>query len=69
MNADNSNTYRVEDMSCGHCEAAVRGEVEQVSGVETVEVDLGSKRVAVHGDFEDRAVRAAIADAGYGAAA
>lgn len=69
MNADDSNTYQVEGISCGHCEAAVRGEVEKVSGVETVEVDPGSKQVVVHGDFEDRAVRAAIAEAGYEAAA
>ena len=69
MNADNSDTYRVDDMSCGHCKAAVRGEVEKVSGVETVEVDLGSKQIVVRGDFEDKAVRAAIADAGYEAAA
>jgi copper chaperone CopZ len=65
MGADNSNTYRVEGMSCGHCEAAVRDEVAKVSGVEVVKVDLGSKQVAVRGEFEDAAVRAAIALAGY----
>ena len=68
MRADHSNTYRVEGMSCGHCEAAVRDEVENVPGVEDVDVDLGSKRVVVRGAFGDATVRAAIATAGYEAA-
>ncbi len=62
-------TYRVEGMSCGHCEAAVREELEKVSGVEAVAVDLASKQVVVRGDFDDGAVRAAIEEAGYEAAA
>ena len=65
----NSNTYRVDGMSCGQCEVAVRDEVEKVSGVEAVEVDLGSKQVVVRGRFDDDAVRAAIDEAGYEAAA
>ena len=69
MSMDKSTTYRVEGMSCGHCEAAVRDEVRRVSGVESVEVDLGAKQVVVRGDFEDAAVRAAIDDAGYESAA
>ncbi len=64
-----TDTYRVEGMSCGHCEAAVRDELEKVGGVEAVAVDLASKEVVVHGDFEDEAVRAAIEGAGYEAAA
>ena len=62
-------TYHVEGMSCGHCKAAVRGEVEQVRGVKTVDVDLGSKEVVVRGHFADAVVRAAIEDAGYRPAA
>ena len=71
MSAPNrhSLTYHVEGMSCGHCKAAVRGEVEQVRGVETVDVDLGSKQVVVRGHFEDAVVRAAIGEAGYKPAA
>ena len=69
MSREKSTTYRVEAMSCGHCAAAVRDEVNKVSGVEAVEVDLGAKQVVVRGDFEDAAVRAAIDDAGYEAAA
>lgn len=71
MNAEtpNTTTYIVEGMSCGHCEAAVRHEVEKVHGVEDVAVDLSSKQVMVRGDFEDSAVREAIDEAGYEAAA
>lgn len=65
----NRSSYRVDGMSCGHCEAAIRAELEKVSGVEAVEVDLGSKHVVVRGDFDDAAVRAAIDAAGYQAAA
>ena len=68
MSADNARTYLVEGMSCGHCEAAVRHELEKVGGVAAVEVDLGSKQVVVRGNFEDAAVRAAIGEAGYEAA-
>jgi copper chaperone len=68
MSAENARTYVVQGMSCGHCEAAVRDELEKVGGVETVEVDLGSKQVVVRGSFEDAAVRNAIGEAGYEAA-
>ena len=68
LSAENSHTYRVEGMSCGHCEAAVRDEVEGIDGVEAVEVDLASKHVVVRGNFKDAAVRAAIDEAGYQAA-
>ena len=61
--------YSVPDMSCGHCVQAVSGELRQLKGVEAVDVDLGTKRVVVYGDeLDDRALRAAIADAGYEAA-
>jgi copper chaperone CopZ len=56
-------------MSCGHCKAAVEGEVGQVPGVEFVEADLDTKLVLVRGEgLEDAALRAAIDEAGYEAA-
>jgi len=61
--------YTVGGMSCGHCKAAVTEEVEQVAGVEAVEVDLDTKRVVVRGEgLSDEAVRSAIREAGYEAA-
>ena len=62
-------TYTVSGMSCGHCKAAVTEEVEQVSGVEGVDVDLDTKLVVVRGEnLSDDSVRAAIREAGYEAA-
>ena len=59
-------TYVVPDMTCGHCRAAVISEVGEVAGVETVDVDLETKIVAVSGsDLDDGAIRAAIDEAGY----
>ena len=61
--------YIVPGMHCAHCERAVSGEVSAVSGVESVEVDLGAKRVTVVGmGLDDAALRAAIDEAGYEAA-
>ncbi len=63
-------TYRVPGMHCGHCEAAVREELSAVDGVEAVEIDLDAKLVVVRGQsLEDGKLRAAIDEAGYEAEA
>jgi copper chaperone CopZ len=62
-------TYSVPGMSCAHCERAVSEELAAVAGVESVSVDLETKRVVVRGaGLDDAALRAAIEDAGYEAA-
>jgi copper chaperone CopZ len=59
-------SYSVPGMSCEHCRSAVSKEVGAVPGVESVEVDLTSKLVTVHGaGVSDAAVREAIDEAGY----
>jgi copper chaperone len=59
-------TYSVPGMSCEHCKTAITNEVSAVDGVQAVEVDLETKRVAGRGDdLNDQAVRAAIDEAGY----
>lgn len=59
-------SYVVPGMHCAHCTAAVRDEVSAVSGVESVLVDLETKRVTVTGEaLDDGAIRAAIQEAGY----
>jgi copper chaperone len=59
-------TYSVPGMSCEHCRTAISTEVSAVGGVQSVEVDLDTKQVAVRGDdLDDQAVRAAIDEAGY----
>jgi copper chaperone len=60
--------YLVADMSCEHCRVAVTEEVQSVSGVASVDVDLDAKLVIVHGcDIDGEAVIAAIDEAGYDA--
>jgi copper chaperone len=62
-------SYSVPAMHCGHCERAVMEEVSAVAGVSEVAVDLDTKIVTVTGSsFEDAAIRAAIEEAGYEAA-
>jgi copper chaperone len=59
--------YQVPDISCGHCKAAIEGEVGQVEGVETVVVDIDTRTVTVTvtaSDADER-IRAAIDEAGY----
>ncbi len=59
-------TLTVPGMTCGHCEAAVKGEVGKVAGVTGVDVDLGTKLVTVSGEALDRAALvAAIDEAGF----
>ena len=56
-------------MTCEHCRQAVSGEISKLPGVESVLVDLESKRVEVSGhELDDAALRAAIDEAGYEAA-
>lgn len=63
-------TYTVSSMHCAHCEHAVKTEVSQVAGVRSVDVDLATKLVTVRGEgIADDAVREAIGEAGYEAAA
>lgn len=59
-------TYSVPGISCGHCRAAIAAEVSAVPGVATVEVDFDTKLVAISGEnLDDAALVAAIDEAGY----
>ena len=63
-------SYSVPGVSCAHCQRAIEGEVSQLHGVESVDVDLDSKTVTVAGERLDAAaIVAAIDEAGYEVAA
>jgi copper chaperone CopZ len=65
----NAAEYTVRGMTCDHCVLSVTEEVTEVAGVETVDVDLASGRLAVTGaGFSDDEIKAAVAEAGYEAA-
>lgn len=58
--------FLVNDMSCGHCVAAITRAVKAIDGEAKVEVNLDQKRVRVEPASADaQTVMAAIADAGY----
>ena len=62
--------FTVTGMTCQHCVASVTEEVERVSGVTRVDVDLDGKVVRVEGsDVDEASVVAAIDEAGYDAQA
>lgn len=63
---DEDRTYLVDGMTCGHCRAAVEGEIRALPGVVDVQVDLEGGRVTVRGaSVDDQAVAIAVAEAGY----
>jgi len=62
-----TNEYQVTGMSCGHCEASVRGEIAKLDGVEGVDVSAktGVLVIASGAALDDTAVIAAVDEAGY----
>lgn len=58
--------FRVDGMSCGHCERAISGEVNKLANVSSVDVDLDDALVTVRGEeLAEQVVRDAILLAGY----
>lgn len=53
-------------MTCEHCERAVKEELGNIDGVNSVTVNLKSKQVEVEGEnLNDVLLRAAVEEAGY----
>ncbi len=64
----NNTTFNVSEMSCGHCKAAVEGELNKLSGVEHSNADFEKGIVEVRYDENSVAtddLRGAIEEAGY----
>jgi copper chaperone CopZ len=62
-----TSTYTVTGMTCGHCVASVTEEVEEIPGVETVDVvlDTGTLTITSADPIDAAAVKAAVEEAGY----
>jgi copper chaperone CopZ len=60
-------TYTVTGMTCGHCVASVTEEVQEIPGVEDVDVvlDTGILTVTSAEPVDGAAVQAAVEEAGY----
>ncbi|UXA07295.1 heavy-metal-associated domain-containing protein [Mycobacterium sp. SMC-2] len=63
----NTSEFRVDGMSCGHCEAAVKEEVGRLPGVERVEVSADTGRLVITScvPIDASAVLRAVEEAGY----
>jgi copper chaperone len=64
--------FEVTGMSCGHCKAAVEGELNRLSGVERANADVGNGTVEVtydEGTVTPEDLKGAIEEAGYTVAA
>jgi copper chaperone len=62
-----SSEYQVSGMSCGHCEAAILGEVGQIPDVDGVAVSARTGRLIVTSSapINQKAVLDAVDEAGY----
>jgi copper ion binding protein len=60
-------TFTVTGMTCGHCVASVTEEVQEIPGVQGVDVALESGALTVSSaePLDDAAVKAAVEEAGY----
>ena len=57
--------YRVEDMHCSHCEAAVVRAAEDVPGVERAKASASANTLTIKGPATEEAVRKAVEGIGY----
>ena len=57
--------YRVEDMHCSHCEAAVVRAVENVPGVEYAKAKASANSLTIKGTATEEAIRSAVEGIGY----
>ena len=57
--------FKVDDMSCGHCVAAITKAVKEVDANGKVDVDLAARRVRIESTHAAREFSAALEEAGY----
>lgn len=58
-------TFQVDDMSCGHCVAAITRAVKEADAGATVQVDLATHRVSVESSVDQKTIGDVIREAGY----
>ena len=57
--------YRVEDMHCSHCEAAVVRAVEELPGVEKAKASASANTLTIKGPATEETIRSAVEGIGY----
>lgn len=60
-------TIEINGMSCGHCEARVKKELEAIAGVDLAEASADNKNavVTLSKDVDDNSLKKAVEKAGY----
>lgn len=62
---DNGVSFRVDDMTCGHCAGTIKKAIETTLPGTTVNADPASKLVTVQGFGDYAAIKSIVLSAGY----
>lgn len=54
--------YNIEGVKCGGCAAVVKEKLNDIEGVETVEVDISKKKLIVVGTADKDVLQKALSD-------
>lgn len=65
IESDMTKTYKIQGMNCAHCSASVKKAIDQVQGVETVDVNLSEGTAVVTGNPADEKIVEAVRMAGF----
>lgn len=66
MSTSSIDVYKVVGMSCDHCRSSVLEEIQEIAGVNHVELDLTTGRLEVKADdVSVEQIRSAVELAGY----
>lgn len=58
-------TLKIQGMSCGHCERRVKNALEEIEGVQVIQVSASEDQAQVETNVEDTVLIAAVEEAGY----
>lgn len=56
---------KIDGMTCGHCQSAVKNALESVAGVQRADVDLAQGIARVEGEADVDTLIAAVEEEGY----
>lgn len=54
--------YNIEGVKCGGCIATVKSKLESIVGVNSVDVDIDSKKLIVDGEVSKEQIEASLSD-------
>jgi copper chaperone CopZ len=58
-------TYKIEDMTCGHCVRVVEKTIHDIDPLATVRIDLPTKKVEIDTNADPKSISASLTEAGY----